>query len=214
MRLARSRHHYDGAFAGFRIVADRSVRGEPGDVRALRLRPRPPARHQCGARDTAGSRSCSSRTGTAVSAQLRLSERHDRKRGYVVRAGLPGHDEADCVRTAARRPAISSSSRRAISRSCARCCERDGIGYRVRGQRTGLVGHSLRRHAATNASIADRRFPAVALLAPFVGAAAFDRVRDLRPRRACSCGRRPADTTVPISSSCRSSTGSRSRRSS
>ena len=123
-------------------------------------------------------------------------------RGYVVAApDFPGVTKADCDANGGTAPGdLFVEPPRDLQFLRGVLHERDvGIGYRVRSQRTGLVGHSLGGAAATNASIADRRFTAVALLAPFVGGAAADRVRDLRPRRAFLVVGGTADTTVPIS---------------
>ena len=123
-------------------------------------------------------------------------------RGYVVAApDFPGVTKADCDANGGTAPGdLFVEPPRDLSFVRGVLHERDvGIAYRVRGQRTGLVGHSLGGAAVTNATIADERFTAIALLAPFVGGAAADRVRDLCPRRAFLIVGGTADTTVPIS---------------
>ena len=58
------------------------------------------------------------------------------------------------------------------------------LARRLRGRRTGVVGHSVGGAAAVTAAIADASLRAVVALAPIAGAPEGETLADLRPRRA------------------------------
>ncbi len=122
--------------------------------------------------------------------------------GFIVAApDFPGLNQTDCANgVPAGNPAVDQPADLSFLRSVFHDRTGPAVGFvrHVRGQHTGLAGHSLGGLAVLHAAVADPHFTVVAALAAFTDGLQASDFATLRPRRAMMSLGGTADMLLPF----------------